>query len=263
MDIFKHEKYKFRNCEIGAIYGAPHGAIWNGGRARGASYPDIDNVKDWSVGENVNCALTFTNCLLTEEHLDNLFCNEITRRFEREENAIIVESPLLEEYIRKNYPKYKIVSSTTKCIRSIDLLKEELEKPYERVVLDYNFNKNFDVLKSLEHKEKCELLVNAVCYPDCPRRREHYEYISADVLRLAQPGPFICDAMTKPLYQALENTNTITVDAIFNVYNPLGYQHFKIEGRTANIEDLIEILVYYTVKPEYQLEIRQRLNLIL
>ena len=263
MDMFKHEKYKFRKCEIGGIYGAPQGAIWNGGRARGSTYMDIDDVKNWSIDEEIPCGLTFTNCCLTEEHLSNIFCNEIARIFEKEGNTITIESPILEQYLREKYPLFGFVSSTTKCITSVEELKTELNKNYKRVVLDYNFNKNFDVLKQIENKDKCELLVNAVCHAQCPRRRAHYEYISKDILRIPLEEPFDCDAMGIPLYDVLNNPNTITVDAIYNIYEPLGYHHFKIEGRTASLGDLIETLVYYTVKPEYQLEIRQRLNLIL
>lgn len=262
MDMFSHERYKFRNCEIGSIYGAPTGTIWNGGRIRNSAFSDINNVNDWSIGENIHCGLTFTNCKIGPEHLDNIFCNEIARLFEREGNTITIESPLLEEYLRQKYPKYEFVSSTTKCIRDTALLEEELAKPYKRVVLDYNFNKDFKVLKSIEQKEKCELLANAVCYPNCPRRRAHYEYISESALRIPHDDDFICDAMTRPLFMVLDNPNTITVDTIFNTYEPLGYHHFKIEGRTATVSDLIETLVYYTVKPEYQLEIRQKLNSI-
>jgi collagenase-like PrtC family protease len=40
----------------------------------------------------------------------------------------------------------------------------------------------------------------------------------------------------------------------------MGFNHFKIEGRTDSVKNLIEILTYYMVKEEFQMEIRQRLN---
>lgn len=263
MDIFKHEKYKFRDCEIGAIYGAPQSTIWNGGRIKNTTYLDIDNVKDWSIGENINCALTFTNCLIEEKHLNNIYCNELARLFEAENNAIIIHSPILEKYLREKYPKYKFVSSTTKCITDFEGLKKELEKDYERVVLDYNFNRQFKLLKQIEKKEKCEILINAVCEEECLRRKDHYNCISKDALRIPNEEEFFCRHMGKPFFACLkENLNVISVDEIYNLYAPLGFEHFKIEGRTAYLQDLIEILVYYTVKPEFQMEIRQRLNML-
>jgi hypothetical protein len=111
MDIFQHEKFKFRDCEIGAIYGAPQNTIWNGGRIRYATYTDINNVKNWSIDENINCALTFTNCLIEENHLDNIYCNELARLFETENNSIIIHSPILENYLREEY-KTDFIDST-------------------------------------------------------------------------------------------------------------------------------------------------------
>lgn len=263
VDIFNHEKYKFRECEIGAIYGAPQFTIWNGGRIKNLTYADINNVKDWSIDEKVNCALTFTNCLIKESHLNNIYCNELTKLFEKENNSIIIHSPILEEYIRKNYPKYKIISSTTKCITDFEKLKEELDKDYERVVLDYNFNRQFKLLKQIEKKEKCEILINAVCEEECIRRKKHYEHISKMALHTPDEEIFECPHMGKPFFACLkENLNVISVDEIYNLYAPLGFEHFKIEGRTTHVQDLIEILVYYTVKPEFQMEIRQRLNML-
>lgn len=262
MDIFQHEKFKFRDCEIGAIYGAPQNTIWNGGRIRCATYTDINNVKNWSIDENINCALTFTNCLIEENHLDNIYCNELARLFETENNSIIIHSPILENYLREEYPKYNFISSTTKCITDFEDLKEELKKDYKRVVLDYNFNRKFNLLKQIEQKEKCEILINAVCEAECPRRKEHYNYISKEALHIPNENDFICKHMSKPFFAALKEHNSISVDEIYNLYAPLGFEHFKIEGRTTHYQDLIEILVYYTVKPEFQMEIRQRLNML-
>ena len=36
----------------------------------------------------------------------------------------------------------------------------------------------------------------------------------------------------------------------------MGFNHFKIEGRTMPIAQVIESYVYYLVKPEYQNKIR-------
>ena len=36
-------------------------------------------------------------------------------------NEVLVVSPILEEYIRKNYPGYKVNSSTCKAIKDIDI----------------------------------------------------------------------------------------------------------------------------------------------
>ena len=74
-------------------------------------------------------------------------------------------------------PKSKKDSSTCKQIEDFGTLDEELDKPYNLVVLDYNWNNRFDDLKKMPHKEKIEILVNACCTAACPRRGEHYRSI--------------------------------------------------------------------------------------
>ena len=48
----------------------------------------------------------------------------------------------------------------------------------------------------------------------------------------------------------------ISTDLIYKQYVPLGFEHFKIEGRTVHILDLIESYVYFLVKPEFKDQIR-------
>ena len=92
-------------------------------------------------------------------------------------NGVIVVSPILEQYIREKYPKYKITSSTCKRITDINKLNEESDKDYDIVVLDYDFNNKFDLLEQVKNKEKCEILINACCQPNCPNRVKHYNDI--------------------------------------------------------------------------------------
>ena len=60
---------------------------------------------------------TFTNPLIEEKHLSDKVCNDILKMADNGMNEVIVMSPILEQYIRENYPGYKITSSTCKQIR--------------------------------------------------------------------------------------------------------------------------------------------------
>ena len=46
------------------------------------------------------------------------------------------------------------------------------------------------------------------------------------------------------------------IDDIFNKYVPMGFNQFKIEGRTSGMFNLMETYMYYLVKPEYRDEAR-------
>lgn len=180
-------------------------------------------------------------------------------------NEVIVLSPILEEYIRKNYPSYKITSSTCKEIRNADELSAELEKDYHYVVLDYNWNNNFEFLETLPHKEKCELLINACCVPNCPRRGEHYRSIGETQIKYAEYmktppmmrkpthfEDFKCPSMLRHIYQITDLPTHISPDAIIEKYVPMGFSQFKIEGRTVPDIALAENYIYYMIKPEYK-----------
>ena len=256
-----NERDKFNdNCAIGSIYGAPPGCKWNGGRCASTGYGQIFEVATWSRENNIPCALTFTNCLLTPDVFEDRMGHSILRTFHKEGNTITIYSDELKAYISEKYPLYKFTSSTTKCLREEKKVIQELEN-YDIVVLDYNFNRNDEFLDRLPYKEKCELLINPVCSPNCPQRFQHYIEISEFALGLAtdETRGIMCPHQSKKFWEVLKNNPlALSIKDIEN-YSKRGFQHFKIEGRTADPADLIEILVYYMIKPEYQLEVRQRL----
>ena len=132
------------------------------------------------------------------------------------------------------------------------------------VVLDQNLNTDFDFIDKIKHKEKIEILVNACCAPDCPRRAGHYRIINEQqriVLenrklppekRKPVPG-WYCEAGDKnSLYTIKNNKQYVSPDAIWETYVPMGFQNFKIEGRTANLFSMIDTYVFYMLKPEYR-----------
>jgi collagenase-like PrtC family protease len=189
-------------------------------------------------------------------------------------NEVIVVSPILEKYIRNNYPKYKITSSTCKEIRDLDLLKEELEKDYSLVVLDYNWNNQFEVLETLPHKDKCEILVNACCQPNCQRRGEHYRTIGETQIKYVEhmnkhpnvpfkTDIFECDHTTSNIFDIMDYPTHVTPKDILEKYVPMGFENFKIEGRSFHLFNVVETYMYYMAKPEYRDEARFTLLLSL
>lgn len=263
MVLYKNEREKFNDwAQVGSIYGSPYGAFWNGGRIKDKQPVPEDIVIDFVKTFDLSCRFTFTNPHINEKYLHDSFCNMILEKFnwEGHKNQIIVNSSILEEYLRETYPTYKFISSTTKCITDNQQALNEIDKDYIMIVIDYNYNKNMDFLKSIKNKEKVEILINPVCYPNCPRRKEHYDKIGLSALHTSGIEPFECDAQGKLFYDAMKNPLFISIEDIKNIYAPLGFKNFKIEGRTAAYDDLVEILVYYMVKPEYQIEIREKLK---
>ena len=264
------------DVEIASIFGVFPPSIWNGGRTQvGTCDPKfIETVIKTINGKGIPLRFTFTNPMLEEKHLEDKFCNNIMRLADNGLNEVIVVSPLLEEYIRKNYPKYKITSSTCKRLDSVDALNEELEKDYNLVVMDYDLNNRFELLEQIKHKDRCEILVNSCCQPKCKRRSQHYKDIGlqqiayCEYLEKYPDGRFTkenlpegielfeCPSMDSTLFQIKDYCTHITPDDIFNRYVPMGFNQFKIEGRTSGMFNLMETYMYYLVKPEYRDEAR-------
>ena len=147
INLMKDYPEKFRDgYRIGSVYGTFPGAIWNGGRAvfgiTGKN--DIENILKIYNSRGIPVRFTWTNSLIEEKHLQDTYCNLIMRMADNGLNQVLVNTPVLEEYIRREYPDFKLISSTTKRITGVDGVLEELQKDYFLVVLDYDLNHNED-----------------------------------------------------------------------------------------------------------------------
>ena len=59
----------------------------------------------------------------------------------------------------------------------------------------------------------------------------------------------------------MTNPGFIGIDDIQNIYIPMGFSNFKIEGRGLGSALVLEFLLYYMTKPEYQLNVREAIYL--
>lgn len=266
--IEKKPEYFHDGLKIKSVFGAFPGSVWNGGRYLGgaAEMQSIKGVIKLFNDKGIPLRFTFTNPLIKKEHLGDSYCNQILRAANNGLNEVIVMSPVLEDYIRENFPQYPITSSTCKQIEDMDGVNAELKKDYKYVVLDYNHNNKFDALEKIapEDRDRCEILVNACCDPRCKRRGEHYRQIGEQQIKGWEHSKnplnkkpfeyedFECPCMKKGIYDITELETFISPEDIINKYVPMGFRHFKIEGRTFTDINLLETYVFYMVKPEYR-----------
>jgi len=263
---FKHREYFYDWCEIGSIYGAPADCIWGGGRV-GFGDDNINEVYELTKKYKISSRLTFSNSLLEEKHLKDSKCNELCKLFNDKNNGIIIYSDLLLSYIKKNYSNYHFIATTTKVLTNFEDLKKELDNDnYLYVVPDFRLNKNFEKLNSLSivEKNKVEFLVNECCYIGCLDRKKCYEQVSLKNLGMTIDD-FRCKSPESQngyrFSKAMKNPSFISRDDIVNKYMPMGFSNFKIEGRSLGSAILLEFILYYMVKPEYQINVREELYL--
>ena len=256
---------KFRDgYRIGSVYGTIPGAIWNGGRAVFgiSNKAEIERVIATYNQYGIPARFTWSNSLLEEKHVYDTYCNMIMRIADNGLNQAIVNQPVLEEYIRKEYPSYKLISSTTKRMVDLEKLKEEVGKDYFLVVLDYDLNRNEEVIRQLEPvADKIEILVNEICFPGCKMRAEHYREESRSQLEFDNRTDFQCpnhskdkrtfeECMKRPAFMSTEEVDK---------YIARGFRNFKIVGRGLPQQFVLDSYLYFLVKDEERDFIRKQI----
>lgn len=241
---------KFRpGYRIGSVYGSFPGAIWNGGRAVfGITYKaDMERLIKTYNDKGVPVRFTWTNSLLEEKHLNDTYCNLIMRVADNGLNQVLANTEILENYIRENYPKYPIISSTTKRMTDMEALKDELGKDYHLVVLDYDLNHNEEALQAMEpYADKLEILVNEICYPGCKMRKEHYRSESQSQLEFDNRSDFRCPNKSTPrvFKECMDRPAFISNEEIGS-YIDRGFVNFKIVGRGLPPQLVMDSYLYY------------------
>lgn len=267
--FFEHREYFYEWCGIGSIYGAPAGCIWGGGRV-GEGDQDPGEVLALLEKYGISARLTFSNSLLREEHLADRKCNALCAMFEKSgktKNGVIVHSELLLEYLKKKYPGLYFVSSTTKVLTDFDRFTEEVDREeFRYAVPDFRLNKALDQWDTLSERQKAkvEFLCNECCFYGCRDRKRCYEAVSRK--NLGEDGPDHC--CTAPgagegyrFSRAMKNPGFIGAEEIRIVYLPMGFSDFKIEGRGLGSALVLEFLLYYMTRPEYQIHVREEMYL--
>lgn len=257
-DFIEHlPQWFYDDFKIGAVYGCFPNCIWNGGRAiyGGINRPLMIKAIEEMNSRGIPIRYTFTNPLLEEKHMSDTFGNVCLELANNGMNEVLVNTPVIEEYMRKNFPNYKLISSTTKCLRTVDLVEAELEKDYYLVVLDSALNKNEKIF-DLKERGRLELLVDHGCRYDCPNREKHY--IASGTAQLTYDTTKFppCPNLVRTFDELKVRENFISREEITEKYYPNGFRHFKLDGRSFETEKLVDSIIYYMVKPEYHVTMK-------
>lgn len=266
MNLMKDYPESFREgYRIGSVYGTFPGAVWNGGRAvfGSAGKQEIEAVLRIYNSRGIPVRFTWTNGLLEERHLQDSYCNLIMEMADNGLNQALVNAPVLEEYLRRKYPAYPLISSTTKRITGVEGLLGELEKDYFLVVLDYDLNHDREALEAVEKQAgRVEILVNEICFPGCPKRAEHYRHQSlAQLGGAGSAAEFPCPnhVREKSFEDCKKRPAFISAEEIGD-YADRGFVNFKIMGRGMPQDFVKETYLYYLVKDESREFIRGKMD---
>ena len=254
----------YDNYKVGSVYGTFPGAIWNGGRTVLGFCPknEIEATIKLFNSKHVPVRFTWTNSLIEEKHLNDTYCNLIMRIADNGQNQVLVNTEVLEGYLRKNYPDFKYISSTTKRITDPEELHRELEKDYFMVVLDYDMNHNKEILDSLKPMaDRVEILVDEICFPGCPKRKEHYRDESLKQLEFEVAPPFPCpNKQEKKSFEDCKKKPAFISKEEMPEYIDAGFRNFKLVGRGLPQALVLDSYFYYLVKEDSHDFIKRQLG---
>jgi hypothetical protein len=240
--------------KIGAVFGNFPNCIWNGGGYHNGRHVDAAEMLLISQQYNnfgVPLRLTMTNLIVDETDVYDRYSNYIMQNLHNGFNQVLVSNPVLEKYIRKVYPQYPVVRS----ILAAENIHYDDSDNYFMSVLRKHKNTDLEFLKSIEHKEKIELLANETCDEDCPRAYTHYLEFSKKQRYLDNTGEELgLDCTCNRKYNRRRFYSLpmcITREKIKEIYEPMGFQHFKISGRGSDGNVVLDY-AHYMVKPEWK-----------
>lgn len=258
VDFLEHiPQWFYGDFDIAAAYGTFPNCIWNGGRTSfdRITRPVMDKVVEELNKRGIAVRFTFTNPLLEEKHMSDIFGNICLEAANNGKNEVLVNTQVIEDYVRKNYPDYKIISSTTKIIKNIEGVEAELDKDYYLVVLDSSLNTD-PAIFNIAKRDKLEVLVDHCCQKDCPNRSHHYNEIGRAQLTFNDTA-FKCPYSDSSFEEILKREHSISRDLMVNKFIPGGFKHFKLDGRVFPPERLVDSLLYYMVLPEHQARMKE------
>ena len=249
--------YFYNDCLLSQVYGNIPYSIWGLNNTR--KYAPLKNIKqvfDFYYQNKLSINLFFENNFLKEEHLYDTYSNSILEAAHKKGNYITLVSDILEKYINKNYPKFKII----KIVNKNGLGRKN-------IFIESRLNNQLNNLK-IKYKSDTYLMLNPLCIGNCPLYDFHREYISKEQLYYNENGLFLCPLENDlSFYSSFKNPDFISINRLKELNNK-GFKYFVINNAIINRSinkyytniDLTESYIYYLIKPEYHDFVRKNLT---
>jgi hypothetical protein len=244
------------NVAVVSVFDSFSNLIWQGGRVR-AGLPPV-SWKDKAVliesynKNQIGVHFTFSNNVLAEKHLADQACNEVLKAFNHSLNGVIVSSKILENYVRENYPQYKIIFSLINVEWDKTKLIEAAEK-YDLVVIPLEYARDLVFLQKFTNPDKVEILINEPCVPFCPYKKKHYTFLSEMNLGLLPAGKKQdCFVRLLDPEKEQEMMSALRFAELIKIAGETGVTRFKLAQRSCEWERRLCNFQEFFVKPEYQ-----------
>ena len=172
-----------------------------------------------------------------------------------------IPADIRDAYLNLNYKLSRTEEVAKVCVTGHGQLITSKERSEFKIYLG-EYNCYFVSTES--QKDKVEFLCNECCRFGCKDRKRCYEDVSRknlgeDGLEHRCTAPHADEGYR--FSKAMTNPGFISIEDIQNIYLPMGFTNFKIEGRGLGSALVLEFLLYYMTKPEYQIHVREEMYL--
>lgn len=270
------ELLKGENNPVKYIYGTVN-SEWSGGRIScyKIKQPEIIERYLGRIIEKYKVipTFTFTNTTMTEERLNDEFCNTLLDIAYSKKCHFIVASDKLYKHIKNRYKDAQMVCSViVPSIKNNELFFNETDfynrmlDKYEIVVLRPEYTmENIDKLdKLIKDVSRIEVLINQVCHWNCNVALKHYELNEAfetgkiSEVEFSEGVSSICPKHKK------DYRSVCMMPEIINRLVSMGITKLKIQGRDCyEFDNFFEEMYKFFFNNEIpEAEIRNKIDLI-
>lgn len=169
-------------------------------------------------------------------------------------DSVTVTIPYLIEIIKNQFPDIKVKASVIATINSVNRAKYFEDLGVDSMMLDFNINRDFNLLKKIRKSVKCELtlLLDDPCLYQCPYRYYHYNLLAHSTHVFNPLGGFYVDyCIIKCTSQRLNNPAEIIKarwirPEDLHEYEKIGMDSFKISGRRMSTKWILNAVNAYS-----------------
>lgn len=211
---FLRRVYTYKLSDIDSVFGFNEFCVLYGGRPYfGAELNDSDIHTLYD--NNIGYRIPLTNHFATREEFKE--AKPFLTKYHRDGNTAICTNDDLAQWIREDYPKYRIEASAIKKLDKLHKVNEAL-KIHDTVVLPAMQNDDLDLLNAIVEKDRIRLFIRAGCAYNCKSRicyksfSEHMRDKSTELL---------CSRDTK------SREHLGKVNFSMDSFKALGYSKFK------------------------------------
>lgn len=172
---------------------------------------DVDTIYEKGIG----LRLPLTNHTITREEYEA--ASPFLTKYHRPGNTAIVTNDEFAQWLREDYPQYRIEASAIKNLDSLKKISKALEL-YDTVVPPAKANDDLELLAEIPDKSRIRLFLNAGCAHNCPSKMC---YPAVSEMNKYQGAQFRC---SQPIIKREVKMHDFDLDGFIG----MGFTKFKL-----------------------------------